>query len=310
MKPSSHNPLNDQTTKSETTYHKSVLVNEVLTYLNPQPDKLYLDATFGGGGHTRAILEKEPRCKVVALDWDQEAIKRNAEPLIEEFGDRLTVLWGNFIHLDRILKKANITTLDGALADFGTSQFQIHEKEGFSFLTDTPLDMRMSPAHQYVTAADLLNNLSEKELADIFYIYGEEPRSRSLARAIVQARTKKRFSTTGQLVQLVESIVHYKRGKGTHPATRAFQALRIKVNHELDNIERFLKLSLPLIVPPGRLVCISFHSLEDRIVKYFFKEQRDFATILTPKPITASPEELSVNPSARSAKLRAIQKEK
>lgn len=298
------------TTPLEKTYHKSVLVNEVITYLDPQPNKLYLDATFGGGGHTRAILEKEPTCRVVALDWDQEAIKRNAQPLIEEFGSRLTVLWGNFIHLDRILKKAGIKEIDGALADFGTSQFQIHEKEGFSFQTDTPLDMRMSPAHQYTTAADLLNTLSEKELADLFYLYGEEPRSRSLAKAVVAARKIKRFTKTGQLVDLVESIMHGKRHGPTHPATRIFQALRIKVNNELDNIERFLKLSLPMITNQGRLVCISFHSLEDRIVKYFFREHKQEVTILTTKPITATSEELTVNPSARSAKLRAIQKEK
>lgn len=309
MKPSL--PAKLPASQTQEQYHKTVLINEVLTYLSPQPGKLYLDATFGGGGHTRAILEKEPECRVIALDWDKEAIKRNAITLQEEFGDRLTVIWGNFIHLDRILEKEGITSIDGALADFGTSQFQIHEKEGFSFQTDTPLDMRMSPAHQYVTAADLLNKLSEKELADIFYKYGEETRSRALARAIVAARQQKKITTTGQLVHLVESVIPFFKRRGKmHPATRAFQALRIEVNHELDNIERFLKVTLPLITPQGRVVCISFHSLEDRIVKYYFRERRDELTILTPKPVTATPEELMQNPSSRSAKLRAAQKEK
>jgi 16S rRNA (cytosine1402-N4)-methyltransferase len=291
-----------------TVYHKSVLVQEVLEYLKPQPNGLYVDATFGGGGHTRAILEAEPTCKVIALDWDKEAINRNEPKLAEEFGDRLQVIWGNFIHLDKLLKKEKIDAIDGILADFGTSQFQIHQKAGFSFSTDTPLDMRMSPAHQLVWAADLINSLNEKDLANLFYEYGEEFRSRIIARAIVAERKKKRIATTKQLVDIIESVIPHLKGRGIHPATKVFQALRIKVNNELDNITLFLKLATSFVRPSGRIVCISFHSLEDRIVKTFFKEQKELLSTLTPKPVTGTSAEIARNASARSAKLRAAEK--
>ena len=152
------------------TFHKSVLVQEVVTALAPQPGKTYVDVTFGGGGHTKAILDAEPTCSVIALDWDQKAIEQNAPPLEARYGKRFKVLWGNFAHLYKLLKKEGITQVDGILADFGTSQFQIHERAGFSFQTDSPLDMRMSPAHQHTTAADILNKASEQEIAHILYV--------------------------------------------------------------------------------------------------------------------------------------------
>lgn len=290
--------------------HKPVLMNEVLEYLDIRPGKTYLDVTFGSGGHTRAILEKEPTCKVVAFDWDSKAIENFGAPLQEEFGDRLQLVWGNFGHLYKLLKKNDIESVDGILADFGTSQIQIANTAGLSVFKDTPLDMRLSPAHFQVTAADIINKATEEKLAQIFFQLGQEAKARQIARAIVAQRSNHRFKTTGQLVDLVESIIPNKGKRSIHPATKVFQALRIYVNHELDNIEAFFPAAIKALNTNGRLVCISFHSLEDRIVKQVFKDQEHTKTleVLTPKVITASDQELAENPSARSAKLRAAKK--
>ena len=293
--------------KTQETYHKSVLVNEVLQYLNPQPGKTYLDVTFGGGGHSRAILEHEPTCNVIGLDWDMTAIEKNAPPLTTEFEERFKILWGNFTNIKILLKKEGISHVDGILADFGTSQYQIFEKEGFSFATNTPLDMRMSTAHFRITAADVVNKYSEKDLASILFEYGEESRSRKIAAAIVEYREHTKFLTTQQLVSLIETIIPH-RFSHIHPATKTFQALRIEVNQELKNIQHFLKSALEILNPNGTLVCISFHSLEDRIVKTFFKEISGQVNVLTNKPVQASDEEIKLNASSRSAKLRAIKK--
>lgn len=291
---------------NQTTQHKTVLIQEVLEQLQPKPHGIYVDATFGGGGHTRAILNAEPTCRVIGLDWDNESIERHAPALEEEFGNRLSVLWGNFAHIYRLLKKNKISCIDGVLADFGTSQYQIFHKEGFSFMIDSPLDMRMSPAHQRETAASIVNHYSSKDLAQLFYTLGEEPNGRKIAEAILAARAVKPIETTLQLAHIIESVVP--RSRSIHPATKVFQALRIKINQELDNIEEFLKISLSMLNPGGRLVCISFHSLEDRIVKHFFKDNTDKLEILTPKPVEATEEEIAQNPSSRSAKLRAARK--
>jgi 16S rRNA (cytosine1402-N4)-methyltransferase len=296
---------------TQNTFHKSVLVNEVITYLNPQPNKTYIDATFGGGGHTRAILDAQPQCSVIAIDWDTKAIEQNAPAMEEAYGERFRIVWGNFAHLYKILKKEKIERFDGILADFGTSQFQIHQRPGFSFQTDTELDMRMSPAHQLTTAATLLNNSTENALVAIFSEYGQEPRSKQIAHAIVQERQQHPFVTTDQLVQLIHRIYRpqaYKAQHGIDPATRVFQALRIAVNAELDNIKTVLAASLKFLAPQGRMVFISFHSLEDRLVKNFFRDNIAQLEILTSKPITASQAELNLNPSSRSAKLRAAVK--
>lgn len=293
-------------------YHKPVLVNEVLGYLDPQPNGIYVDATFGGGGHTRAILTKEPTCRVIAFDWDRVALEEHAAAIKEEFGGRITLLWGNFAQMQRLLKKeVNITQVDGILADFGTSQAQIFKKEGFSFSVDSFLDMRMSPAHQKITAAQVVNNASEKELATIFFELGEERYSRKIARAIVEERKKHSIERTKHLADLIESALG--RKGHIHPATRVFQALRIYVNKELDNIKMLLQQSLELLNDGGRLVCISFHSLEDRIVKRFLIEHPCQADnkgfeILTKNIVTATEEEIGENPSARSARLRAAQR--
>lgn len=293
-------------------YHIPVLINEVLEYLQPKADKVYVDATFGGGGHTRAILSSNQTCHVIAFDWDLKALEKNAEPLQEEFPDRLTVVWSNFSYLEKKLRELGYDGVDGILADFGTSQYQLNERAGFSFQHDTPLDMRMSPAHQKLTAAEVVNKGTEKTLIEIFQNLGEEPKSRSIARAIVQERAKKPITTTKQLALLVERITGGRAGKKIHPATKIFQALRIYVNNELDNIHAFLKVSMRILKPGGRLVCISFHSLEDRIVKQFFKRKEDegVGEIITSKVIVASQEETAINPASRSAKLRTFELKK
>lgn len=288
--------------------HPSVLVAEVLEYLNPQPGKLYVDATFGSGGHTRAILDAQPMCKVIAFDWDKKTLDTYASALEDEYKGRLKVVWGNFAQIIQLLKKEKVTNVDGILADFGTSHMHLFEREGFSFSRDTDLDMRMSPAHQSMTAARVLNEATESALATIFFDYGEERHSRRIARAVVQERAKQKFKTTLQLAKLIEKCVP--RGKSKiHPATRVFQALRIYINRELDNIHSFLIGAFRVLNHDARLVCISFHSLEDRMVKQFYKEkeQEEIAQLLHKKVIVASDEEIELNPSSRSARLRALQ---
>ncbi len=288
-------------------YHKSVLVDEVLQYLDPQPDKLYCDVTFGSGGHTQAILDKQPACKLVALDWDATSIETYAPALEEKYGNRLQMLWGNFAHLYRILKKAHINKVDGILADFGTSQMHIKERAGFSFYRDSELDMRMSPAHQQMTAEYVVNKCSEEKLCELFWQLGQEPQAKKIARAIIEARQNKKIRTTRELALLVERVVPRQvRSAKTHPATRVFQALRMYVNHELNNIHGFLSAAMHVLQKDGLLLCISFHSLEDREVKQFFKEKSEegLLEIITKKVVTASSEEIKRNPSSRSAKLR------
>lgn len=292
--------------------HKPVLMDEVLAYLNPQDGKTYLDVTFGTGGHTKAILTMAPGCKVISFDWDSVALETYGVPLQEEFGDRLQLVWGNFSNLYKILKKERIGKVDGILADFGTSQIQIMERPGFSFAKDTPLDMRMSPAHQVVTAEHVVNKSTERKLRELFFQLGEEPYAKEIARAIVQERVKhkRRIRTTGHLVEIINRVVPFNRRTRIHPATRVFQALRIYVNHELDNIKSFLPAAQAALNPEGRLVCISFHSLEDRLVKTYFSEHeaKGEIEVLTPKVVTATEEELRQNASSRSAKLRAAKK--
>jgi 16S rRNA (cytosine1402-N4)-methyltransferase len=292
--------------------HTTVLLQEAVDALNIQPGSIIVDATFGGGGHTRAILEQYPDVTVVALDWDTDAIKANSPTLVEQFGERFIMAWGNFANIYRILKKHKINQVNGILADLGTSQNQIKNKDGFSFSIDTPLDMRMSNAHSYVPASTFLMHAPEQELATIFWKYGEEKYSRQIARAIVAHRTKRPFKTTLDFADVVSSAVPYlpyKNGKKqNHPATRAFQALRIAVNHELEHIETFLKAIPEVLAPNGRVAIISFHSLEDRLVKNFILEHGSSFTPINKKPIVASQEELNANPSSRSAKLRVAQK--
>jgi len=289
--------------------HKSVLVKEVLEYLSPRPGGIYLDVTFGSGGHTRAILEREPTCKVIALDWDASSLETYGKLLQEEFSERLKLVWGNFSLLYKILKKEKIRTVDGILADFGTSQIQLIQRPGFSFYKDSDLDMRMSPAHQKTTAEKVLEESSEEKLREIFWQFGEEKYAKQIAHTIVQERQKKRISTTHQLASLICQVVPINKKVKIHPATRVFQALRIYINKELENIKSFLSVACRVVNIGGRIVCISFHSLEDRIVKNFFKDKAEEGVIrvLTPTVIVARRDEVDSNPSARSAKLRAVE---
>lgn len=294
----------------EHSIHKSVLVDEVLHYLQPQPGKIYVDVTFGSGGHTRAILEHEPEARVIALDWDSISFDTYTPLFKQEFGDRITFIWGNFALLYKLLAKAGIKKVDGILADFGTSQMQIKERPGFSVYNDLPLDMRMSPPHQKITAAELINKATDEKLREIFWQLGQERFARQIVQAIVTERKKKQFETTGQLVAVIERAVPPQKKRTIHPATRVFQALRIYVNKELENIRSFLAGATRALNPEGRMVCISFHSLEDRLVKHYFKEQEALGLlhIVTPKVVTASDDELARNPSSRSARLRVAQR--
>lgn len=289
-------------------YHISVLLKEAVDALAIRDNGVYLDATFGGGGHTRAILESNPTCRVIAFDWDRDAIELNGPKLAEEFGDRLTLIWGNFAHCYRLLRKHKIKQVDGVLADFGTSHHQIKNEDGFSFSIDSPLDMRMSKSHHYFSAQHVVNKFSAKELAQIFFKYGEERHSRRIADAICARREDTPFKTTKQLASLIIELVPAHAGRRIHPATRVFQAIRIFVNKELDNIELFLKNILSFITPGGHLTCISFHSLEDRLVKSFIRDNELLLQPVTRKPIIPTEEEIAVNPPSRSAKLRIAAK--
>lgn len=289
-------------------YHKTVMVDEVLHYLDPQPGGLYCDVTFGSGGHTKAILDKQPECRLVAVDWDATSIETYAPALEEKYQERLTVLWGNFSQLYRLLQKAKIGKVNGILADFGTSQMHIKERAGFSFYRDSDLDMRMSPAHQQITAAQVVNRSPEDKLCEIFWQLGQETHAKKIVAAIIEARQKKQISTTRELAIIIEKAVGRggNRSSKIHPATKVFQALRIYVNQELNNITGFLSGALQVLKPGGLLLCISFHSLEDRIVKQFFKDKEDQGKleIITKRVVIPTAEEIKKNPSARSAKLR------
>ncbi len=290
--------------------HVPVLMAEVLQYLDIMPGQVYVDVTLGGGGHTRAILTQEPTCKVIGLDWDKSVIQTTGEALKEEFPGRFFPVWGNFSKVHQLVTGAGFHAVHGILADFGTSQIQIKNKDGFSVYNDTFLDMRFSSALYKTTAYQVVNYADEKELADIFFEFGQESYSRKIARAIVLRRQQKYFKTTGDLAQFIKDLTPGDYHK-IHPATKVFQALRIFVNKELENIQAFLQNTRHILHDGGRLVCISFHSLEDRMVKQFFKDHgsRSFTTryfdLATKGACMATDEEISQNRSSRSARLRA-----
>ena len=290
--------------------HIPVLLDEVLHYLNPQPGKIYVDVTLGGGGHTRAILQKEPNCKIIGFDWDKSVLQTTGAALQQEFGDRFIPIWGNFAKIAQLLSDAGYEQIDGILADFGTSQIQIKNTPGFSVYKDSFLDMRFSQAMYRVTAYDVINRFTADRLANIFFDYGQESHGRKIARAIVEQRKIKKIETTFELVKLIKDLTPGDYHK-IHPATKVFQALRIFVNQELENIQSFLNHAPNVLSNHGRLVCISFHSLEDRLVKQFFKNRnaKNYPTryfeMLTKGACMATQDELDKNRSARSARLRA-----
>lgn len=291
------------------TLHRTVLSEEAIHYLDVRFNENYIDCTLGGGGHTEAILKRNgPHGKVLAIDLDPEALNR-MRARSERYEKRLILRESNFSHLAEVATENEIAPVSGILYDLGLSTDLIKASgRGFSFQTDEPLDMRFSPK-QIVTAEQVVNSWNEKDLADVIFTYGEERFSRRIAKTIVQARKKQRIRTTGTLVSLIESSVPagYRHGR-IHCATRTFQAFRIVVNDELEVLEKSLRSAYDFLKDNGRIVVISFHSLEDRIVKNFFRQyaQEKKGIILTKKPVTPSEKETKENPASRSAKLRAF----
>ncbi len=289
------------------TVHKTVLLNETIDGLNLKPGAVVLDATFGGGGHSREMCLRYPGIKIIALDMDKGAFLKGK---IEE-GCDITLVNTNFRNLDLALKD---TKVDGIIFDLGLSSDQLENSgRGFSFMKDEPLLMTMkeNPSSEDLTARDIVNTWGEESLADIIYGYGEERYSRRIAKAIVERREKKEIETTKELVSIIEGAVPglYRRGR-LHFATKTFQALRIAVNDELGAIEEGLEKGLQALKQGGRMSVISFHSLEDRIVKKFTREMETEGKgrVVNKKPILAGEDEIKQNPRSRSAKLRVFEK--
>jgi 16S rRNA (cytosine1402-N4)-methyltransferase len=302
--------------------HVPVMLPEVVGLLAPRDGGGYLDATFGGGGYAEAIL-RAAACTLWAIDRDPDAITRGAQIAARYPG--LHLIQGQFGDMLALLAEQGITALDGVVFDLGVSSFQLVQPErGFSFRAEGPLDMRMSRSGS--SAADLVNTLAERELADVLFELGEERASRRIARAIVATRAEQPIATTAQLAAIIRRVLPPDRS-GIDPATRSFQALRIKVNDELGEIERGLAQASELLAPGGRLIVVSFHSLEDRIVKRFMSDAAGRAAapsrhdprglvararpgfrLLTPRPLRPTASEVAANPRARSARLRALER--
>jgi 16S rRNA (cytosine1402-N4)-methyltransferase len=301
--------------------HTPVLLSDVLTTLDPRPGGRFIDGTLGGGGHAAAILgASAPDGQLLGLDADPAALNV-ARQTLAPYADRARLVHANFRRLAQVAQEYDFPPVDGILLDLGLSSMQLAASQrGFSFQSEGPLDMRYDP-HGPTTAADLVNNLPADELADLIYGLGEERRSRAIARAIVAARP---LHTTRELASVVARAAGGRRQARIHPATRTFQALRIAVNDELESLRSALPQALTLLSPRGRVAVISFHSLEDRIVKNFFAQEakdcicppeqpvctcghKASVRIITRKPISANSAELDANPRARSAKLRVAE---
>jgi 16S rRNA (cytosine1402-N4)-methyltransferase len=300
-------------------FHSPVLTKEILKYLDFKKGGVYIDCTLGGGGHSKAILENiYPHGLLIGIDQDIEAIEIAKEEL-KSCIDKVKLVKGNFKNLAKILSDLKIETVSGIVFDLGVSFHQLKEKErGFSFKEDSHLDMRMDLTQKF-NADTLINSYSEKDLAEIFEKYGEERFSKRIARLIVAERKKKAISTTKQLSDLIIRSLPRTKKRHTwriHPATRVFQAIRIEVNQELEALRMGLNQAIRVLEDKGRICVISYHSLEDRIVKHLFKEveregkeQKNYGLkIVTKKPVRPSSEEVRNNPKARSAKLRVAEK--
>jgi 16S rRNA (cytosine1402-N4)-methyltransferase len=304
--------------------HIPVMAKEALHFLQCRPGGIYVDSTVGLGGHSRAILEEiQPGGLLIGVDRDKESLEK-AQVRLKPFGNGVRLFHDNFKNLPLILNNLGSKPVDGILLDLGVSSYQLLSQDrGFSFQSDAVLDMRMDRTQQW-NAADLVNNLPEKELADIIYRYGEERLSRRIAAAIVQERVKTPITRCAQLAAIISRLFKVRGHQGIHPATRTFQALRIAVNEELEGLEEFLSEAFTFLKPGSRIVVIAFHSLEDRIVKRAFRKlagqcvcdappelcrcpRQMLARLLTPRPVKPGPEELEANPRARSARLRALE---
>jgi len=284
--------------------HIPVLLEEVLHNLVNVEDGLFVDATLGGGGHTYRILERYEHLRVIGIDADEVALTIAKEAL-RDFQDRVTLVRGNFKTLREILQGIGVSSIDGILFDLGTSTYQIMGKRGFSFNDEEALDMRMD-MRETLTARDVVNRYRQDDLANIIFRYGEEEKSRRIAKAIVEARQKKPIETAKELGDLVAKV-KWRRGR-IHPATKTFQAIRIETNHELENLKTGVESAIEMLNPKGRIGVISFHSLEDRMMKETFRNS-PVLKIITKKPIRPERKEALANPRSRSAKLRIAEKQ-
>jgi len=288
--------------------HIPVLQKEVLQYLDPKPNENFVDCTIGGGGHAFSILEKtSPKGKILGIDADEKVIKNLK---IKKLEKRITFVCDNYVNLEEIVKKHKFRPIHGILFDLGMSSWDLEESgRGFSFLKKEPLDMRYDLQNP-LTAEKIINYWSAPEIEKILRDYGEEPFARPIAKNIIEFRKIKPITNTSQLVEMIKkSFSRRFQQKNIHPATKTFQALRIVVNDELNNLEKVLPQVLEILKPGGKLVIISFHSLEDRIVKNFYRSRASIdLKILTKKPVGPTVEEIKINPRSRSAKLRAAEK--
>ena len=304
--------------------HYSVMLSESIEGLNIKEDGIYVDATLGYGGHSSEILKKLTKGHLYSFDQDQEAINDSKKRLLE-IGNNFTIIYSNFVNMKEKLKEQGITKVDGILFDLGLSSPQIDNKDrGFTFMTDAPLDMRMDTSKE-LTAAKIVNTYSIEELANIFFIYGEEKMSKIISKKIVSERLNREIKTTKELVKIIESAVGAKYFNKNHPERQIFQAIRIEVNGELDVLKKVLPDAISLLNKGGRISVITFHSLEDRIVKQIFKKDSDIddlvkglpvipkefqpkLKLINKKPILPSEKELNENSRSRSAKLRIVER--
>ena len=294
-------------------FHTPVMLNEVLSYLNLSPGKVIVDATVGTGGHSNAILERiTPGGRLIGIDRDEESLSIARERL-GNFSGSFDLVHGNFIDIDAILNNLDIKKVDGMLFDLGISSYQLDDpKRGFSFQNEGPLDMRLDRT-SYISAYDLVNNLNEEELSSILWAFGQERWHNRIARILVHERQRQPIATTSQLSNIVLQAIPYRyrhRYYRIHPATRTFQAVRIAVNRELETLDQAIGKTVDFLNEKARICIISFHSLEDRLVKLSFRKfaSEGLADILTPKPQGPGQEEIGINPSSRSAKLRVMER--
>lgn len=306
--------------------HKSVLLEETIDSLNIKPDGIYVDGTLGGGGHASEVCRRlGEHGRLIGIDQDQDAIMAASERL-KEFGDKVTIVRSNYEQIKDVLQELGIEKVDGIYLDLGVSSYQLDTADrGFTYREDAPLDMRMDQ-RKTETAADIVNEYDEMELYRIIRDYGEDKFAKNIAKHIVRAREEKRIETTGELIEIIKAAIPAKvRAVGGHPAKRTFQAIRIELNHELDVLNNSIDTMIDLLNPEGRLSIITFHSLEDRIVKNRFKEnenpcicpphfpvcvcgRKSKGKVVTRKPIVPSDEEIEENKRSKSSKLRVFER--
>ncbi|MCR5082057.1 MAG: 16S rRNA (cytosine(1402)-N(4))-methyltransferase RsmH [Parasporobacterium sp.] len=305
--------------------HKSVLLDETIESLNIKEDGIYVDGTLGGGGHSYEILKRlGPKGRLIGIDQDEDAIKAASERL-KEFEEKLTIVKSNYCNIKQVLENLNIEKVDGILLDIGVSSYQLDNLErGFSYKSDAPLDMRMDKSAS-LSAKEVINEYDETELFKVIKNYGEEKFAKNIAKHIVLARKEKAIETTGELIEIIKASIPAKLQTGGHPAKRTFQAIRIEVNKELEVLENTIDTMIDFLKDGGRLSIITFHSLEDRIVKNKFRDNEDPCTcpkdfpvcvcgkkskgkVITRKPIVPSDTEISENKRAKSSKLRVFER--